>query len=75
MPRRSPLEKQWDELMALCEREQEFRAAHTHPKLLTFISSQIDQLAAGMGFSARQIKTREFRAQRSGGRITGIISR
>ena len=73
MPRYSPLDKQWQDLMALCAKEAEFRAEDKHPKLLRFVSEQIDQLAAEMGFSNDQIKTREFRAVREGDHIVGPI--
>ena len=73
MPRHSPLDKQWQDLMALCAKEAEFRAEDKHPKLLRFVSEQIDQLAAEIGFSDDQIKTREFRAVREGDHIVGPI--
>jgi hypothetical protein len=67
------LDKQWRHLMALCESESKFRAEGGHPRLLKLLKSDIDQLAAEMGFSARQIATREFRAARDGGHIVTII--
>jgi hypothetical protein len=73
MARPSQLEKQWQELMSLCAKEMEFRAAERHPKLLRFVSKQIDQLGAEMGFSASQIATREFRAVRSGDHIVRVL--
>jgi hypothetical protein len=73
MPRPSQLDKQWQDLMSLCAKEAEFRAGKKHPKLLRFVSEQIDQLAAEMGFSSGQIKTREFRAERDGAHIVRPI--
>jgi hypothetical protein len=73
MPRPSQLDKQWQALMSLCQKEAEFKSAARHPKLLRFIDEQIEQLAAEMGFSNRQIKTREFRADRDGLRIIRIL--
>jgi AraC-like DNA-binding protein len=75
MPRRQPeLDRQWDELMALCEKEKEFKTGNRHPKLLKFVSPQIDELAKQLGFSSRQILRREFRAERVGGHISRIIT-
>lgn len=73
MPRESELDRQWMELMALCTREKEYRSSNRHPKLLRFISAQIDQLADVMGFSQQQIKTREFRAEKMGERVVRIL--
>ncbi len=71
--RTTDFDAQWDHLMALCEREKEYRSAATHPKLLRLVSKEIDHIAAAMGFSDRQIERREFRAERKGWRITRII--
>jgi hypothetical protein len=73
MPRRSQLDKQWQELMSLCAKEKEFRTDHPHPKLVILVGKQIDELAAAMGFSHNQIRTREFRAVRDGERIIRAI--
>jgi hypothetical protein len=73
MPRTSRLDKQWQDLMALCAKEAEFRATDKHPKLLKFVSEQIDQMGAEMGFSNGQIKSREFRAERDGDHIVRPI--
>jgi hypothetical protein len=73
MPRTSPLDKQWQDLMALCAKEAEFRAGGKHPKLLKFVSEEIDRMAAEMGFSEDQIQTREFRAERDGDHIVRPI--
>ena len=73
MPRMTPLDKQWDELMFLCRKESEFREDGGHPKVLKLVSQQIDELAAEMGFSLQRIKTRDFRSERSGGHIVRIV--
>jgi hypothetical protein len=71
--RRTTLDRQWDELMALCRREAEFKAANTHPKLVKFLGAQIELLAQEMGFSSRVISRREFRAERDGAHIVRVI--
>ena len=60
--------------MALCGKEREYRASGGHPKLLKLVTEQINQLGQELGFSARQIETREFRAEKSNGRIVRIIA-
>ena len=67
----TPLEKQWEELMALCRQEAKLQAEN-HPKLLKFVGQQLERLASEMGFSDRQIGTREFRAERSGRHIVRV---
>ena len=73
MPKLTPLDKQWDELMFLCRKESEFREDGGHPKVLKLITRQIDELAAEMGFSQQITKAREFRSERSGGHIVRIV--
>ena len=73
MPKITPLDKQWDELMFLCRKEAEFSTSGRHPKVLKLVSRQIDVLAAQMGFTSRLIKTREFRSERIGGHIVRIV--
>jgi hypothetical protein len=73
MPKITPIDKQWEELMFLCRKESEFRKSGRHPKVLKLVSQQIDELAAQMGFSLQKIKTREFRSERSGGHIVRIV--
>ncbi len=68
------LDRRWAQLMALCQNEAQYRADGTHPKLLRFLKTQIDELAGEMGFSQRCIATRDFRAERDGDRITRIIT-
>jgi hypothetical protein len=67
------LENRWSALMSLCGKEREYQASGRHPKLLKLLSEQIDHLGRDMGFSERQIRTREFRAEKSDGRIVRII--
>jgi 4'-phosphopantetheinyl transferase EntD len=73
MPRSTELDRQWQDLMSMCAKESDYKASQRHPKLLRFITEQINQLAAQMGFSARQIKTREFRSEKDGERVIRII--
>ena len=73
MPKISDLDKNWQELMFLCKKEEEYVRDSSHPKLLTFIRSQIESLATQMGFTPRQVKTRQFRAERDGEHIMRIL--
>jgi hypothetical protein len=70
----SALEGQWEGLMLLCRKEEELAESRAHPKLLKLVRAQIVVTARDMGFSARQIVTREFRAERQGGRIVRVIT-
>lgn len=70
----TPLETQWTQLMALCESETRFRGEGGHDRLLKHLASEIEQLAGQMGFSARRIASRDFRAHRDGDRIIGLIT-
>jgi len=74
MPRITPLDKQWQQLMALCEKESTLRSDGSHPRLLKLIASDIDRLAAEMGFSPRRVASRDFRAHRDGDHIVGLIT-
>ena len=69
----TPLDQRWQHLMALCESESRYRAEGTHPRLLKLLATEITELATEMGFSARCIATREFRAERERGRIVRIL--
>jgi hypothetical protein len=60
--------------MSLCESEARYRKEGTHPRLLKLLAAEIAELAGEMGFSARCISTREFRAERERGRIVRILS-
>ena len=73
MPRVTLLDKQWEELMALCRQEAKLQTEN-HPKLLKLVSQQIDQLAREMGISETRIKTREFRAERDGRHIVRVAT-
>ena len=66
MSRQGKLDRQWQDLMSMCEREREYLAEHTHPKLLRLVTEQIDHLAADMGFSETQIKLRAFQSAKEG---------
>jgi hypothetical protein len=72
-PRPIELQRQWDELMFLCQREKEYLTDRTHRVLVKIVTQQIDELARQMGFSEAQIQGRNFRAEKSGGRITSIV--
>jgi hypothetical protein len=74
MGRDPQLESNWTALMALCATEREYQTEKRHPRLLKFVSAQIDQLGKELGFSPRQIATREFRAVKSGARIVRVIT-
>jgi hypothetical protein len=73
MSRQGELDRHWQDLMSMCQREQEYMAEHRHPKLLRYITEQIDTLAADMGFSERQIQSREFRAAKDGEHISRVL--
>jgi hypothetical protein len=74
MPRITNLDKQWQQLMALCESESKLRSDGNHPRLVRHVTSEIDQLATAMGFSPRRIASRDFRAEREGGHIVKIAA-
>ena len=74
MPKTTQLDKQWSDLMYLCEKESSCRREGNHPKLLKLIANQIVDLAGQMGFSPRQIETREFRAERAGQHILRVAT-
>ena len=67
------LDNQWQRLMALCESESKFRNKGGHHKLLKLLASDIEELAGEMGFSARRIASRDFRSNREGDHIVGIV--
>jgi AraC-like DNA-binding protein len=73
MPRTTLLDQQWEALMALCQQEARLQSEN-HPRLLAFVSGQIVQLAREMGFTDRQIQTREFRAERKGRHIIRVAT-
>jgi hypothetical protein len=74
VPKVSDLDRNWRELMFLCNKEEEYVREATHPKLLAHIRRQIEHLAADMGFRPEQIKSRQFRAERDGQHITRILT-
>ena len=71
--RPTELDRKWQELMSLCVKEKELTSARSHPKVLRLVSREIDRIASDMGFSPGQIQKREFRAERDGDHIVGII--
>ena len=73
MSKPTPLDKQWRQLMTLCESEVKFRSEGGHPKLLKLLAADIKRLADEMGFSARRIASRDFRAERAGDHIIRVI--
>ena len=73
MPR-SALDREWDDLMALCRREEDLRRSGEHPKLLRLISRHIDIAARTLGFGDDQIRRREFRAEKEHGRVVRILT-
>ena len=73
MPKLTQLDKQWQRLMSLCESELRLRREGGHPRLLKLVDSDIRELAAEMGFSARRIASRDFRAERRGDHIVAIV--
>ena len=73
MPRETELDRRWRDLMGLCTKERDYKAGNQHPRLLRHITQQIDELAAQLGFTERQIKSREFRAEKDGDRILRLI--
>jgi hypothetical protein len=71
--RRTKLDREWEDLISLCGKEQELLAARSHPKLLRLVSREIEKIASAMGFSPEQIEKREFRAERDGAHIVRLI--
>jgi hypothetical protein len=75
MARSTALDTQWQNLMSLCANEARLKAnGDDHPKVMKLVNADIEQLAREMGFSERQIRTREFRAERDGRWITRIVA-
>lgn len=70
----TPLDQQWQQLMALCESEASLRAKGHQARLLNLVASDIERLGREMGFSAQRIATREFRAERADGHIVRIVT-
>jgi hypothetical protein len=71
--RQSELDRNWRDLMSLCTKEREYKTESLHPKLLRLITRQVDELAAQMGFSQQQIRSREFRAEKDGEHISRLL--
>jgi predicted YcjX-like family ATPase len=72
--RHTLLQRQWDELMFLCQREKDYLTDQTHRVLVKVLTRRIDELARQMGFSEAQIQGRNFRAEKTDGRITSIVT-
>jgi hypothetical protein len=72
---RSALDREWDDLMALCRREADLKRSAEHPKLLRLVSRQIDIAAQTLGFGDEEIRLREFRAEKEHGRVVRILTR
>ena len=68
------LNNNWNSLMSLCAKEKEYEASDRHPKLLRYVREQIEQLGKELGFSRGQIRTRDFRAEKSGNNIIRVIT-
>ena len=73
MPLPSELDRKWQELMDLCRQEAEYISANRHPKVIRLLTDQIGALAAELGFSDRQIRTRQFRSEKKNGRVVRMI--
>jgi hypothetical protein len=73
VPKATVLDTQWQRLMTLCESESRFLREGGHARLLKLIASDIEQLAAEMGFDRGGIASRDFRAERNGDHIVRII--
>ena len=72
---RSALDREWDDLMALCRREADLKRSAEHPKLLRLVCRQIDIAAQMLGFGGDEIRLREFRAEKEDGRVVRILTR
>ena len=60
--------------MFLCQREKEYLTDQTHRVLVKVVTRRVDELARQMGFSEAQIQGRNFRADKTDGRITSIVT-
>lgn len=74
MPKSTPLDREWQHLMLLCDSESRLRSSGTHARLLKLITGDIEELANRMGFSPRCVAGREFRAHKRGNHIVAIIA-
>jgi hypothetical protein len=52
MPKTTGLDKQWQQLMTLCENEAKMREEGNHPRLLRLIASDIETLGASPAASS-----------------------
>lgn len=72
--KRTSLDRDWDALIDLCRQEAELKESAAHPKLLAHVSREIDRVARSLGFSDEHIRRREFRAEKSQGRIVRLLT-
>ena len=72
--KRTSLDRDWDALIELCRQETELQESSAHPKLLAHISREIERTARVLGFSDEHIRRREFRAEKSQGRIVRLLT-
>ena len=72
--KRTSLDRDWDALIELCRQEAELKESSAHPKLLAHISREIERAARGLGFGDEHIRRREFRAEKSHGRIVRLLT-
>lgn len=59
--------------MVLCRLEAQYQKDAAHPRLLKLLDRDISELARSLGFSERQMKSREFRAEKDGSHIVRLI--
>lgn len=72
---RTPLDRQWDDLMALCRHEAELKRSTKHIKLLALLSREIERAARDLGFGEEQIQLREFRAEKEEGHVVRLFTK
>jgi len=72
---RTALDRQWDDLIALCRHEAELKRSTTHTKLLAFLSREIERAARDLGFGEEQIRLREFRAEKERGHVVRLFTK
>ena len=72
---RSVLDRQWDDLIALCRHEAKLKESTAHPKLLALVSREIERAARDLGFGEEQIRLREFRAEKERGHVVRLFTK
>ena len=68
------LDRTWNALVALCDKEVELTRGGHHPKLAKLLGDQVEQLARELGFSPEQIQAREFRVVKNGRHVVKVIT-